>query len=109
LRNVQQFENEKMKKLGLIDEIIPRYKSTYYNHIFSGSYAAGYYSYLWSEVLDADTFEAFKETGDIFNPELAKKYRVLISKGGSVESMELYKAFRGRAPKIDALLKKKGF
>jgi len=103
------FEKQSMQKIGLIKEIIPRYRSTYYAHIFGGGYAAGYYSYLWSEVLDADAFEAFVESGDIFNPELAKKYRKLIGSGGTKPGMELYKEFRGRAPKIDALLKKKGF
>ncbi len=108
-RDVHKFENEKMKEIGLIEEIIPRYKSTYFQHIFSGGYSAGYYSYLWSEVLDADAFAAFTETGNLFNPEVAKKYRTLISKGGSEEGMELYKAFRGRAPEIKSLLLKKGF
>ena len=103
------FEKQSMQKIGLIKEIIPRYRSTYYAHIFGGGYAAGYYSYLWSEVLDADAFEAFVESGDIFNPELAAKYRKLIGSGGTKPGMELYKEFRGREPKIDALLKKKGF
>jgi len=108
-RKTLDFEKQSMQKIGLIKEIIPRYRSTYYAHIFGGGYAAGYYSYLWSEVLDADAFEAFEESGDIFNPELAKKYRKMISQGGTKPGMELYKEFRGRAPKIDALLKKKGF
>ncbi len=103
------FEKTSMKKLGLIDEIIPRYRSTYYAHIFSGGYSAGYYSYLWSEILDADAFAAFKESGDVLNTELAKKYRKMLSQGGTKPGMELYKEFRGRAPKIDALLKRKGF
>jgi peptidyl-dipeptidase Dcp len=104
-----KFENIAMQKIGLIDEIIPRYRSTYYAHIFGGGYAAGYYSYLWSEVLDADAFAAFKETGDVFNQELAKKYKKMISSGGTVDGMKLYKAFRGSAPKIDALLARKNF
>ncbi len=108
-RKTFDFENKSMQKIGLIKEIIPRYRSTYYAHIFGGGYAAGYYSYLWSEVLDADAFDAFKSSGDIFNPELAKKYKKMISSGGTKSGMELYKTFRGRAPKIDALLKKKGF
>ncbi len=106
---VLDFEKQSMKKIGLIDEIIPRYRTTYYAHIFGGGYAAGYYSYLWSAVLDADTFDAFKKTGNVFNPELAKKYKKMISAGGSKDPMDLYKEFMGRAPKIDALLKKKGF
>ncbi len=108
-RKTVDFENQSMQKIGLIKEIIPRYRSTYYAHIFGGGYAAGYYSYLWSEVLDADAFEAFVQSGDIFNPELARKYKKMISSGGTKSGMELYKEFRGSAPKIDALLKKKGF
>jgi len=108
-RKTVDFENKSMQKIGLIKEIIPRYRSTYYAHIFGGGYASGYYSYLWAEVLDADAFDAFEQSGDIFNPELAKKYKKLISSGGTKSGMELYKEFRGREPKIDALLKKKGF
>jgi len=98
-----------MQKIGLLDEIIPRYRSTYYAHIFSGGYSSGYYSYLWSEVLDADTFSKFKKRGNIFDSELAKKYIQMLSSGGSKSGMELYKEFIGRAPKIEPLLKKKGF
>lgn len=108
-QDVNQFETKMMQKIGLIEEIIPRYRSTYFQHIFSGGYSAGYYSYQWAEVLDADGFAAFKESGDLFNQDLAKKYRYAISKGGSVDGMELYQHFRGREPKVDALLKKKGF
>jgi peptidyl-dipeptidase Dcp len=103
-----EFEKKSMQKIGLIKEIPPRYKSTYFAHIFGGGYASGYYSYLWSEVLDADAFQAFKETGDIFNPELAKRYKKMLSMGGSKDGMELYKEFRGKEPDINALLKKKG-
>ncbi len=102
------FEKKAMDKIHLIEEIIPRYRSTYFSHIFSGGYSAGYYSYLWSEVLDADAFQAFKETGDIFNKEIAKKYRKLLSQGGTRKGMDLYKEFRGREPKIDALIEKRG-
>jgi len=108
-RKTLDFEKKSMQKIGLIKEIIPRYRSMYYAHIFGGGYAAGYYSYLWSEVLDADAFEAFKSSGDVFNPELAKKYKKMISSGGTKKGMDLYQEFRGRKPKIDALLKKKGF
>ncbi len=107
-RKTFDFENQSMKKIGLIKEIIPRYRSTYYAHIFGGGYAAGYYSYLWAEVLDADAFAAFEASGDIFNKELAAKYKKLISSGGTKSGMELYEEFLGRKPKIDALLKKKG-
>lgn len=108
LQKTNAFEKKAMDKIGLIKEIIPRYRSTYFSHIFSGGYSAGYYSYLWAEVLDADAFQAFKETGDIFNQEVAKKYRKLLSKGGTEKGMDLYKEFRGREPKIDALIEKRG-
>ncbi len=109
-RQAAHFEKEHMDKIGLIEEIIPRYRSTYFNHVFGGdpSYSAGYYSYLWSEVLDADAFQAFKETS-IFDQETAKKYRHMLSQGGTRPGMELYKEFRGRAPEIAPLLRKKGF
>lgn len=108
-KDVNTFEKEAMNKIGLIKEILPRYRSTYYAHIFSGGYSAGYYSYLWSEVLDADTFNEFKKSGDLFNPDLAKKYRAMLAAGGTKKGMKLYKDFLGRAPKIEPLLAKKGF
>jgi len=108
-KDVRTFENDAMEKIGLIDEILPRYRSTYYAHIFSGGYSSGYYSYQWSEVLDADTYNEFKKTGDVFNAELAKKYRKMLSDGGSKSGMDLYKDFLGREPEIESLLKKKGF
>jgi len=94
-----------------VPEYIPfRYKSTYFNHIFSGGYSAGYYSYIWSEVLDADAFAAFKESGDIFNKQLAKKFRAeILEKGNTEEPDVLYRNFRGSDPKIDPLLKRRGF
>ena len=108
-QDVRNFEKEAMQKIGLIDEILPRYRSNYYSHVFAGGYSSGYYSYLWSEVLDADTFNEFKKTGNIFDPTLSKKYRTMLGSGGSKTGMELYKEFLGRAPEIDPLLKKKGF
>jgi len=108
-KDVNTFEKEAMDEIGLIDEIFPRYRSTYYAHIFSGGYSSGYYSYLWSEVLDADTFSEFKKTGDIFDPELSKKYRAMLAAGGSKSGKELYIDFLGRDPEIGPLLKKKGF
>ncbi|NLL27371.1 MAG: M3 family metallopeptidase [Bacteroidales bacterium] len=103
------FEKASMAKIGLIDEILPRYRATYFNHIFSGGYSAGYYSYLWSEVLDADAFAAFEESGDVFNKELAKKFRDnVLAPGGKRDPMEMYVSFRGREPKVDALLKNRG-
>jgi peptidyl-dipeptidase Dcp len=107
--DAQEFEANAMKKYGLIDEIIPRYRSTYFSHIFSGGYSSGYYSYYWSEQLDADAFQAFRETGDIFNKEIAAAFeREILSKGGSAEARELYINFRGKEPGIEALLKNKG-
>ena len=94
--------------MGLIDEIIPRYRSTYFAHIFSGGYSAGYYSYLWAEVLDKDAFELFMEKG-IFDPATAKSYREnILEKGGSDEPMELYRRFRGADPDPAALTRARG-
>jgi peptidyl-dipeptidase Dcp len=107
--DARAFENETMARIGLIDEIIPRYRSTYYNHIFSGGYSAGYYAYLWAEVLDKDAFQAFVETGDIFDPETGRRLREeILSKGGTLPGMEMYVNFRGREPGIDALLQARG-
>ncbi len=107
--DVREFENNSMKKIGLIDEIIPRYRSTYFNHIFSGDYSSGYYSYIWSEVLDADCFDYFVKSGNVLNRELGEKYRrEILSKGGSDDAMKLYKNFRGQDPDIKALLIKRG-
>ena len=103
------FENEKMEALGLISQIPPRYRSTYFQHIFSGGYSAGYYSYIWSEVLDSDAFAAFKEAGNIFDPAIAKSFRTnILAKGGTEEPMTLYKAFRGREPEVKYLLENRG-
>jgi peptidyl-dipeptidase Dcp len=108
-KDANEFENSSMNKIGLMDEIAPRYRSTYFNHIFSGGYSAGYYSYIWSEVLDADAFKAFEETGDVYNQTLADKYRkYILSSGGTDEAMELYKRFRGKEPAIEPLLEKRG-
>jgi peptidyl-dipeptidase Dcp len=107
--DVAQFEKAQMDKLGLPKQIAPRYRSTYFQHIFAGGYAAGYYSYIWSEVLDSDAFAAFKESGDIFNPEIAKSFRKnILEKGNTDEPMTLYKAFRGREPDVKYLLKNRG-
>ena len=97
-----------MQKIGLIPEIISRYRSPYFQHIFTTGYDAGYYSYTWTAILDADAFEAFVESGDLFNPVLAKKFRHLLESGNTVEPMELYRAFRGKDPSPKALLKRKG-
>ena len=102
------FETDAMKRLGLIDAIIPRYRSTYFTHIFSGGYSAGYYSYIWSGVLDSDAFDAFKTT-KLFNPELAASFRKnILERGGTEEPMVLYKKFRGSEPSVQPLLRKRG-
>ncbi|MCJ7681615.1 MAG: M3 family metallopeptidase, partial [Candidatus Aminicenantes bacterium] len=103
------FEKASLDRIGLIPEIIVRYRSPYFRHIFSGGYSAGYYSYVWAEVLDADAFEAFKEKG-LFDRETADRFRkYVLSAGGTDDPMVLYKRFRGVEPKVDAVLKRKGF
>lgn len=105
--DVVAYEKEAMNKLGLITEIAPRYRTTYFNHIIGG-YAAGYYSYLWANVLDSDAFEAFKEHG-IFDQKTASLFRSnVLEKGNSEDPMTLYKNFRGAEPKLDAMLKNRG-
>jgi peptidyl-dipeptidase Dcp len=107
--DVTRFEETSMEEVGLIEEIIPRYKSTYFSHIFSGGYSAGYYSYIWSEVLDKDAFNAFVESGDLFNQEVADAYRIhILAKGGTLEPMEMYVKFRGKEPDVEALLIARG-
>ena len=103
-----QFEEMSMNRIGLIPEIISRYRSPYFQHIFTTGYDAGYYSYTWTAILDADAFEAFSESGDLFNPELAKKFRHLLESGNTVDPMTLYRDFRGKDPSAKALLKRKG-
>ena len=106
--NVAAFEQKVCADMGLIGEIIPRYRTTYFNHIFNSGYSAGYYSYLWSEVLDKDAFEYFEQQG-VFNPEVALKFRkTFLEKGGSEEPMTLYKEFRGADPDPGALLRARG-
>lgn len=106
--NVAEFEKKVCKEMGLIDEIIPRYRTTYFNHIFNSGYSAGYYSYLWAEVLDKDAFEYFQQQG-IYNPEVAMKFRqTFLEKGGSEEPMTLYLSFRGAQPDPGALLRARG-
>jgi len=106
--DVRAFEKKSMEKIGLIDEILPRYRSTYFQHSFSGGYTAGYYVYIWAAVLDADAFDAFKSSGNIFNPELAAKFRDLLTNCGTDEGMAIYTKFRGKDPDITPLLKKRG-
>jgi peptidyl-dipeptidase Dcp len=107
--DINKFEEAAMNDLGLINEIIPRYKSTYFSHIFSGGYSAGYYSYIWSEVLDKDAFNAFVESGDLFNQELANSFRNnILAKGGTMDPMEMYLNFRGKEPDVNAILEARG-
>ncbi|HEY3382489.1 MAG TPA: M3 family metallopeptidase [Vicinamibacterales bacterium] len=103
------FDKASMEKIRLLPEIVVRYRSPYFSHVFGegGGYAAGYYSYIWSEVLDKDAFEAFKEKG-LFDEATARAFRVLLEKGGSEEAMVLYKAFRGKEPSVEPLLKARG-
>ena len=102
------FEKQSLDRIGLIPEIVVRYRSPYFRHIFAGGYSAGYYSYIWAEVLDADAFEAFKETG-LFNRETANSFRKnILASGNSDDPMVLYKRFRGREPSIEPLLKRRG-
>lgn len=107
-KDAAKFEAESLNKMGLIGEIAPRYRSTYFSHIFSGGYSAGYYSYLWSDILGADAFEAFKENG-IFDKATADAFRDnILSQGGSEDPMKLYKQFRGKEAGIDPLLRSRG-
>jgi peptidyl-dipeptidase Dcp len=108
IADVREFENKSMASYGLIPEILPRYRSTYFSHTFSGGYTAGYYVYIWAGVLDNDAFHAFKETGDIFNQDVAARFRELLSRSGSDEGMNVYRKFRGKDPDITPLLKNRG-
>lgn len=106
--DANEFEKRSMDKIGLISSIIPRYRTTYFQHVFAGGYSAGYYSYIWSGVLDTDAFSVFKNS-DLFSPEKAASFRKnILEKGNTEEPMELYKRFRGSEPSITPLLKKRG-
>ena len=107
--DVDAFEAQSLAKMQMIDEIIVRYRPTFYNHIFTTGYEAGYYSYTWAAVLDADAFAAFKETGDLFEPETAKRFRHLLEQGGTRDAQELYEEFRGKPADPKNLLRRKGF
>jgi len=107
--DVQDFEDQSLGKIGLIPEIISRYRSTYFRHIFAGGYSSGYYSYIWAQVLDADAFQAFKETGDLFDRKTAAAFREnILSRGDTGDPMTLYKRFRGKEPSIEPLLERRG-
>jgi peptidyl-dipeptidase Dcp len=106
--DIEAFEKKACREMGLIDEIIPRYRTTYFNHIFNSGYSAGYYSYLWAEVLDKDAFELFKQKG-VFDKETAMSFRHnILEKGDSEDPMTLYVRFRGAQPDPDALLRARG-
>lgn len=107
--NLLQFERQTLVDRGLLSQIPPRYRTTYFNHTMGGSYTAGYYSYMWAEVLEADAFEAYLETGDIFNQEVAAKFRkYILTPGGIDDAMDMYINFRGKKPSTDPLLKNRG-
>jgi peptidyl-dipeptidase Dcp len=108
-KDTTAFENASMAKIQLPPDIVPRYRSTYFNHIFGpgGGYSSGYYAYIWSEVLDQDAFQAFREKG-LFDQATARGFRTILEKGGTEDPMALYKAFRGREPSVEPLLKKRG-
>lgn len=109
ITDARTFEAETLKSYGILEEIEPRYRSNYFSHIFAGGYSAGYYAYLWSEILDADGFQAFQETGDIFNPELAARLKKWVYEAGGLrEADELYRNFRGKDPEIEPLLEIRG-
>lgn len=107
--DIEAFEKKVCQEMGLIPEIGPRYRTTYFNHIFSSGYSAGYYGYLWAEVLDKDLFSMFEATGNVWNKELATKFRqTFLEKGGSEEPMKLFQQFAGRLPDNTAFLKRRG-
>lgn len=108
--DVAAFERASLERIGLLPEIPMRHRSTHFAHIFAGGYSAGYYSYLWSEVLDSDGFEAFVETGDLFHPEVAERLRKYVFSAGNLrDPMAAYVAFRGREPVVEPLLRSRGF
>ncbi len=110
LTDARAFEQEVLRGYGLIDEIEPRYRSQYFSHIFAGGYSAGYYAYLWSEILDADGFAAFKQAENIFDPATAARLKKWVyESGGLLEADELYRNFRGQDPSIEPLLEGRGF
>lgn len=107
--NVMDFEAKTLGKRGLLAQIPSRYRTTYFNHTMGGGYTAGYYSYIWAEVLDCDAFQAYKEKGNIFDQDIADKFRkCILSRGGIDDAMDMYKNFRGREPEIKGLLEHRG-
>ena len=109
ITDARAFEREVLEGYGILPEIEPRYRTQYFAHIFAGGYSAGYYAYLWSEILDADGFTAFQEAGDIYDPELAKRLKTWVYEAGGLrEADELYRNFRGKDPEIEPLLRIRG-
>lgn len=107
--DVMKFQDQKMAERGIPNQILPRYSVTNFSHSIGGGYSAGYYSYIWSEVLDCDAFQAFVETGDIFNQEVAERFRkYVLTPGGISKGTEMYQQFRGRQPEVEGLLKNRG-
>ena len=109
LDDLEAFEKQVMEKTDLFPSVAGTCMSTQFSHIFSGGYAAGYYSYKWAEILDADAFSLFKEKGVFDKPTADSFKKKVLSKGGTCPPMELYKAFRGRAPRVEPLLERAGF
>jgi peptidyl-dipeptidase Dcp len=109
--DIDAVERESLARIGMPKEIVMRHRLPQFNHLFtSDAYSAGYYSYLWSEVMDADTWAAFEETGDPFNPEIARRYKeIILAPGNTTDRAEAYRQFRGRDPDVTALLKVRGF
>ena len=108
-RSVAEFERKVLEDYGLHYAPVPtRYRSTYFSHIFAGGYSSGYYGYIWSEVLDADTVDWFKENGGLTRNNGDHFRNHLLSRGGSIDSMEMYRRFRGRSADINPLLKRRG-
>ncbi|MCQ2163189.1 MAG: M3 family metallopeptidase [Bacteroidales bacterium] len=107
--DVMKFQAERLAGRGIPVQILPRYSVTNFSHSIGGGYSAGYYSYIWSEVLDCDAFQAFKETGDIFNQEVAERFcKYVLTPGGISKGSEMYQEFRGRQPEVEGLLKNRG-
>lgn len=108
--DVNAFEKQVLtEKRGLIEQIEPRYHYPYFSHIFDGGYSSGYYSYLWAEVLDKDAYQAFVDSGDLFDKATATRFRALLAAGGTKDGMELYREFRGAEPSREPLMRSRGF
>lgn len=106
---VARFEEQALEEAGvLVDEVAPRYRSTYFGHIFAGGYSAGYYSYIWSQVLDADTVSWFEDNGGLSRANGDRFRKLLLSRGGSKDPMQQFRDFAGRDPRIEPLLRKRG-